>query len=63
MAEKEEKSFMDYLLIIIGILFIVVAIYLFMSGSESSSPSPSFEPINLFGVPEYNIASAFGIAK
>ena len=62
MAEKEEKSFMDYLPIIIGILFIVVAIYLFMAGSESSSPS--FQPINLFGgAPEYNIASAFGIAK
>jgi flagellar biogenesis protein FliO len=62
MAEKEEKSFMDYSPIIIGILFIVVAIYLFMSGNESSSPS--FQPINLFGLPpEYNIASAFGIAK
>lgn len=61
MTEKEEKNFMDYIPIIIGILFIVVAIYLFMSGSESSSPS--FQPINLFGAPEYNIASAFGIAK
>lgn len=61
MVEKEEKNFMDYIPIIIGILFIVVAIYLFMSGSESSSPS--FQPINLFGAPEYNIASAFGIAK
>jgi flagellar biogenesis protein FliO len=61
MAEKEEKSFMDYFPIIIGILFIIVAIYLFMSGSESSSPS--FQPLNLFGAPEYNIASAFGIAK
>ncbi len=59
MTEKEEKSFMDYLPIIIAILFIVVAIYLFVSGSES----PSFQPINLFGAPEYNIASAFGIAK
>jgi hypothetical protein len=61
MAEKEEKNFMDYIPNIIGILFIVLAIYLFMSGSESSSPS--FQPINLFGAPEYNIASAFGIAK
>lgn len=62
MAEKEEKSFIDYLPIIIGILFIVVAIYLFISGSESSSPS--FQPINLFEPPpQYNIASAFEIAK
>lgn len=61
MAEKEEKGFMDYLPFVIGILFIVVAIYLFMSGSESSIPS--FQPMNLFGAPEYNISSAFGIAK
>lgn len=61
MAEKEEKSSMDYLPIVIGILFIVVAICLFIPGSESSSPG--FQPINLFGAPEYNIASAFGIAK
>jgi len=61
MAEEEEKSSVDYLPIVIGILFIVVAIYLFMSGSESHDLS--FRSLNLFGAPEYNIASAFGITK
>lgn len=61
MAEKEEKSFANYLPIVIGILFAVIAIYMLMFRSESQSSS--FQPLNLFRASEYNIASAFEIAK
>lgn len=27
------------------------------------NPSPNYQPMNIFGEQEYNIASAFGIAK
>ena len=61
MAENEEKSFLDYLPIVIGILLIIVIIYMFIPASQNMSPN--YQPMNIFGEQEYNIASAFGIAK
>ena len=61
MDENEEKSFLDYLPIVIGILLVIVAIYMLMPSSKN--PSPNYQPMNIFGEQEYNIASAFGIAK
>jgi len=60
-VKRGEKSFIDYLPLVIGILFIVVVIYLFMLGDESISPS--FQPLNLFGKPKYHISNAFGIVR
>lgn len=61
MTEQEEKNFMDYLPVVIAVLFAMIAIYLIISGDDS--PSPNFTPMGLFGTPEYNIASAFDIVK
>lgn len=61
MVEEKEKNLMDYLPIIIGILLIVIVIYVLMTRNES--PSLGFHPTSLFGVPEYNISSAFGVVK
>jgi len=61
MDENEEKGLLDYLPIVIGILLIIVAIYMLVNTSKN--PSPNYQPMNIFGQQEYNIASAFEIAK
>ena len=61
MDENEEKSLLDYLPIVIGILLIIVAIYMIVNASKNQGPN--YQPTNIFGQQEYNIASAFEIAK
>lgn len=61
MTEKKEKNFMDYLPIIIAILLFLFVIYMLLSERESTSPS--FKTMSLSGTQDYNISSAFGIAK
>ena len=52
-------NFLEYLLIIVGILIALFLVYVFVSGDEAPS-SVAFQPV---ATPDYHIANAFEIVR
>ena len=66
MTEKDQDNggnFLDYLPYIMGCLFILFFIYLFLSENKTESMQEMISGMYMGSPPEYHISSAFGIAR